>query len=54
MMKKLIQTYRTKAAERARFRRLRDEIANLPRDIAIDLGIFPQDADRLAREAVWG
>ena len=30
------------------------EIRNLPRDIALDLDIFPGDAEKLARRAVWG
>jgi hypothetical protein len=53
-MKKFIADYRKAAAERALYRKTRDEIATMPRSIAIDLGIFPEDADRLAREAVWG
>jgi hypothetical protein len=36
------------------FRNTRDEIANLPLDIALDLNIYPGDADRIAREAVYG
>jgi hypothetical protein len=53
-MKNLIASLRKEAANRAAYRRTRDEIANLPRSVAIDLGIFPEDADRIAREAVWG
>ena len=53
-MKKLIAAYRVNAAKRALYRRTRDEIASMPRDVALDLGIFPEDADRIAREAVWG
>lgn len=53
-MKKLIASYRAHAAKVALYRKTRDEIAGLPRDVAIDLGIFPEDAERLAREAVWG
>ncbi|WP_172295622.1 hypothetical protein [Pseudoruegeria sp. HB172150] len=30
------------------------EIESLPRDVALDLGIFPEDARRIAREAVYG
>ena len=32
----------------------RDEIAGMERRVALDLGIFPEDADRIARKAVWG
>jgi len=38
----------------ARYRATRDEIANLPDDIARDIGVFPADAERIAREAVYG
>lgn len=53
-MKNLIETLRANAAKRAMYRRTRDEIASLPRHVALDLGIFPEDADRIARSAVWG
>ena len=53
-MKKLYAQYRAEAAKFAAYRRTRDEIARLPRSMAIDLGIFPEDADQIAREAVWG
>lgn len=53
-MKKLYAQFRAEAAKHAAYRRTRDEIATLPRSVAIDLGIFPEDADRIAREAVWG
>ncbi len=54
IMKNFLANYRALSAERAKYRRIRDEIASLPRAVAIDLGIFPQDAERLAYEAVWG
>lgn len=53
-MKSLFAKVREEAAKRAAYRKTRDEIAGLPRSIALDLGIFPEDADRIAREAVWG
>ena len=53
-MKSFIAKVRDEAAKRAQYRATRDEIAKLPRSIALDLGIFPEDADRIAREAVWG
>jgi uncharacterized protein YjiS (DUF1127 family) len=31
----------------------RNEIARLPLDIALDLGLFRGDADKIARNAVW-
>ena len=53
-MKHFIAQAREAAAKRALYRRTRDEIAAMPRSIALDLGIFPEDAEQLAREAVWG
>lgn len=53
-MKHLIERYRAEAVKFALYRTTRDEIAQLPRSVAIDLGIFPEDAHRIARQAVWG
>ena len=53
-MKNLFATYRANAAKRALYRRTRDEIAQMPRAVALDLGIFPEDAERIAHRAVWG
>jgi len=42
-------------AKHAAYRRTRRELANLPLDLAIhDLGIYPGDADLIARRAVYG
>jgi uncharacterized protein YjiS (DUF1127 family) len=51
---KLIDTLKSAAAARALYRRTRDEIARMPRDVALDLGIYPEDADRIAWTAVYG
>ena len=53
-MMNFITAYRANAVKRALYRRTRDEIAALPRQAALDLGIFPEDAARIARESVWG
>ncbi len=53
-MKSLIANYRANAALRAKYRQTRDEIAAMPRHVALDLGIFPEDAAQIARVAVWG
>jgi uncharacterized protein YjiS (DUF1127 family) len=45
---------KTAATNYARYRTTRDEIANLPLDVALDLGIYPGDAERIARDAVYG
>ena len=54
MMINVYEMLKTAAANYARYRQTRDEIANLPLDVALDLGIYPGDADRIAREAVYG
>jgi uncharacterized protein YjiS (DUF1127 family) len=45
---------KTAARNYAAYRQTRDEIANLPLDVALDIGIYPGDAERIAREAVYG
>lgn len=51
---KLIETLKAAAANRAQYRATRDEIARMPRDVALDLGMFPEDAHRIAWAAVYG
>lgn len=46
--------FRDAARNYARYRTTRDQIARLPLDVALDLGIYPGDADRIARSAVYG
>jgi uncharacterized protein YjiS (DUF1127 family) len=53
-MKSIIAQLREAAAKRALYRRTRDEIAGMERHVALDLGIFPEDAHIIARKAVWG
>ncbi|WP_168774634.1 hypothetical protein [Stagnihabitans tardus] len=53
-MKTLFAAYRDYAAKRALYVRTRNEIANLSRAEALDLGIYPEDAAKIARQAVWG
>ena len=53
-MKTFFEQVRTEAAKRALYRRTRNEIASLSKRDAIDLGIFPGDAERIAHEAVYG
>lgn len=50
----LIARLKANAETYARYRETRDEIARLPLDVALDLDIYPGDADRIAREAVYG
>jgi uncharacterized protein YjiS (DUF1127 family) len=50
----VIDMLKTAARNYALYRQTRDEIANMPLDVALDLGIYRGDADRIAREAVYG
>ncbi len=51
----LINTLRDRLAKRAAYQVTRREIANLPRDLAVeDLGIYPGDAAKIATRAVYG
>lgn len=50
-----IQSLRIALDRHARYVRTRREIEALPTEFAVeDLGIYPGDADRIAREAVYG
>jgi uncharacterized protein YjiS (DUF1127 family) len=53
-MLNLIERLRAAVQTHARYRQTRDEIARMPPSVALDLGIYPGDAARLAREAVYG
>ena len=53
-MKNLFAKLRVEAQKRALYRITRDEIARMPRAVALDLGMFPEDAEMIARQAVWG
>lgn len=53
-MTAVFDMFKSAATNYARYRQTRDEIANLPLDVALDLGIYPGDAERIAREAVYG
>lgn len=50
----VFEMLKTAAVNHARYRSMRDEIANLPASIALDIGVFPGDAERIAHEAVYG
>ena len=53
-MKNFIAAYQANAAKRALYRKTRNEFAAMPRNVAIDLGLFPEDAAQVAHKAVWG
>ncbi|MDN5788506.1 hypothetical protein [Pseudorhodobacter sp.] len=52
-MMKLIKNLKIAARNYARYIATRNEIARMPLDVALDLGIFRGDADKIARKAVW-
>jgi len=53
-MLKLIETLKTALSDHARYRETRREIEHMPLDVALDLGLFRDDAHVIARKAVWG
>lgn len=46
--------FKEAARKRALYLRTRDEIARMPRQMALDLDILPEDASDLAYAAVYG
>ncbi len=53
-MMTVFEKLKTAAINSARYRRTRDEIARMPMDVALDVGIYPGDAEAIARRAVYG
>ncbi|SFP56762.1 hypothetical protein [Tranquillimonas alkanivorans] len=49
-----LQEYKARARKRAAYRRTVAEIRSMPLDVALDLNIYPGDAHRIARQAVYG
>lgn len=45
---------RTAVARRAAYRRTMRAIESMPLDVALDLGIYREDAARIAARAVYG
>lgn len=50
----LITSLRAAAQKRAAYRRTLFELQGIPASLSEDVAIFPGDACRLAREAVYG
>lgn len=50
----LFSSIREALQKRAAYIRTRNEIRDMPLEIALDLNIYPGDADALAREAIYG
>ena len=51
---KIIALFKDAVEKRALYIKTRDEIAQMPLDVALDLDIYPGDADRIAYDAVYG
>ena len=50
----VLNTVRTAIEKRVAYARTRNEIAKMPRDLAHDVGIFREDAAKIAAKAVYG
>lgn len=50
----IIARIREAARKRAEYRETVAALENMPLDVALDLEIFPRDAERIARQAVYG
>lgn len=50
----IITKLRTSLQKRAEYNRIKAELNSMPLETAIDLGIFKEDAARIARETVYG
>jgi hypothetical protein len=53
-MMTMIAQLKDAMAKRAMYVKTRDEIAQMPLDVALDLDIYPGDAERIAYQAVYG
>lgn len=53
-MTTFLESLRSAAAKRAAYNRTVREISRLPREVAWDLGIFREDAERIAWSHVYG
>lgn len=49
-----LTTVRHAIEKRARYLRTKAELQNMPTETAIDLGLFKDDAGKIARRAVYG
>jgi uncharacterized protein YjiS (DUF1127 family) len=50
----VIEKIRNARRKHAAYVRTRNEIARMPKEMGWDLNIFPGDAEKIAREAVYG
>ncbi|WP_165351886.1 hypothetical protein [Salipiger sp. IMCC34102] len=50
----LIETLRRKIGQRRSYNRTRRELSRMPLDVALDLDLAREDADKIARQCVYG
>ena len=50
----VLNTVRTAFEKRVAYSRLKSELANMPQETAIDLGLFREDARKNASKAICG
>ena len=53
-MAHFMSSLRNRLAKRAAYHRTVSEIRRMPLDVALDLDIYPGDAEKIAYEAVYG
>jgi uncharacterized protein YjiS (DUF1127 family) len=53
-MTSILQSLRSAAAKRAAYNQTVREISSMPREVAWDLGIFREDAEKIAWTHVYG
>jgi uncharacterized protein YjiS (DUF1127 family) len=49
-----LNTVRTAIEKRVAYSRLKHELATMPKETAIDLGMFREDASKIASKAIYG
>lgn len=50
----VLLSVRTAVQKRVAFNRLKHELATMPQETAIDLGMFREDAGKIASKAIYG
>ena len=50
----VLNKVRSAVRKHAAYLRLKNELANMPQDVAIDLGLFREDAAKIANKAIYG
>ena len=53
-MAHLMSSLRNRLEKRAAYYRTVNEIRSLPLDVALDLNIYPGDAEKIAYDAIYG